>query len=64
MTSQQNRAIYELERQGLHRFAGVAEECWRSGHSYILDASISVPRMVRHLVEQCNREVLSVLRPH
>ena len=59
MTSRQNRAIYELERQGLHRFARVAEECWRSGRTYILDASVSVPRMLRHLLEQCNREAVS-----
>ena len=64
MTFQQNRAIYELERQGLHRFADIAEECWRSVRSYVLDSSISVPRMVRHLLDQCNREVRSALRPH
>ena len=64
MTSQQNRAIYELERQGLHRFADMAEECWGSGRSYVLDSSISVPRMLRHLLEQCNREVRSALRLH
>ena len=64
MTSRQNRAIYELERQGLHRFARMAEECWNGGRTYILDASVSVPRMVRYLVEQCNREALSAFQPH
>ena len=59
MTFRQNKAIYELERQGLHRFAGLAEECWRSGRTYILDASVSVPRILRHLLEQCNREAVS-----
>ncbi len=59
MTTRQNSAIYELERQGLHRFAGLAEECWRNGRTYILDASVSVPRMLRHLLEQCNRDAVS-----
>jgi len=64
MTSQQNSAIYELERQGLHRLAAMAEECWRNGRRYVLDASVSVPRAVRFLVEQCNREALTSIRSH
>ena len=62
MTSRQQKAIAELQRQGLHLPAHRAAECWSEGRSYDLEASISMPREVRRLVESCNREACSLDR--
>lgn len=57
MSRLQNEAINELWRQGLHLHASRAQRCWESGNEYSLDSGIAVPRVVRQLLDQCNREV-------
>jgi len=42
--------------QGLHRGAAAAEKRWASGKEFQLEPWISVPRTLRRLLEQCNRE--------
>ena len=59
MTVLQNMAIYEMWRQGLHLFAGRAEQSWDAGKEFTLDASVTVPRVLRHMLEQCNREAIN-----
>ncbi len=58
MSTLQNEAINELWRQGLHIHATRAERQWGMGQEFSLDSTISVPRTLRHLLEQCNREVI------
>ncbi len=58
MTTLQNMAINEMWRQGLHLFANRAEQCWDGGREFFLDSSIAVPKVLRHLLDQCNREVI------
>lgn len=57
MSTLQNQAINELWRQGLHMHATRAEASWEAGRAFILDTSLSVPRVLRHMLDQCNREV-------
>ena len=54
MTGQQRKAIWEMWRQGLHRLAARAEQSWENGETFVLDASIRVPRMLKRLIDQCN----------
>lgn len=56
MSTLQMQAINELWRQGLHMHASRAERCWEAGIEFSLDTSIDVPRSVRQLLDQCNRE--------
>jgi len=56
MTSEQKRAIWEMWRQGLHRLAARAEQSWANGEAVVLDASMQVPRLLKRLVDQCNRQ--------
>jgi hypothetical protein len=58
MTIQQNLAIWELLRQGLQQLASLAERCWEHGEELRLDLSPHLPRSVRTLVEQANRQAL------
>ena len=57
MTTLQNMALNEMGRQGLHLVAKRAEQCWDVGREFSLDTSVAVPRELRHLLDQCNREV-------
>jgi hypothetical protein len=57
MTIQQNKAIWELLRQGLQSMANLAERCWEHGEELHLDNSVGVPRSVSLLVEQANRQI-------
>ena len=57
MSMLQKQALNEMWRQGLHIQASAAERCWDMGGEYSLDVSISVPRSLRDLLAQCNREV-------
>lgn len=56
MSTLQNFAINELWRQGLHIHANNAERNWCAGREFSLDSQISVPRSLRQLLDQCNRE--------
>jgi len=58
MSTTQNYAINEMWRQGLHIHANRAEACWEAGREFILDSSLAVPKVLRHLLDQCNREVI------
>ncbi len=56
MSRLQDAAVYEMWLQGLHRGAAAAEKRWASGKEFQLEPWISVPRTLRRLLEQCNRE--------
>ena len=59
MTDLQDTVIYEMWRQGLHHPAATAEQCWSRGKEFELDPWISVPRTLRQLLEEANREASS-----
>jgi hypothetical protein len=56
MTPSQNKAVWELCRQGLPLVADEAAAKWSRGERYMLDQRISVAREVKKLVEMCNWE--------
>lgn len=56
MTVQQNIAIWEMWRQGLHQLAALAEQCWEHGEPVEPNDTIQAPRGVWALVEQANRQ--------
>ena len=58
MTRLQNMAMNEMWRQGLHTWAKRAEQCWDAGREFSLDTSISVPKALRNLLDQCNRQAI------
>ncbi len=57
MGIQQNIAIWEMWRQGLHQLAALAEQRWEHGQQVERDAAIRAPRFIRTLVEQANRQI-------
>jgi hypothetical protein len=66
MTPSQNKAVWELCRQGLPLVADEAAAKWSRGERYMLDQRISVAREVKKLVEMSNWEACSQSqeRPH
>ncbi len=63
MTGQQKNAIWEMWRQGLHRLAARAERQWEDGETLVLGASVRVPRMLKNLIDQCNRQTAREKHP-
>lgn len=57
MTPTQDRALWELCRQGLHRIAEDAEAAWRDGHRFNPAREWPVAREIRNLIERCNWEI-------
>ncbi len=62
MTPSQNKAVWELCRQGLPLVADEAAAKWSRGERYMLDQRISVAREVKKLVEMCNWEACSQIQ--
>ncbi len=57
MTVQQDIAIWEMWRQGLHQLATLAEQRWEHGEQVERDNAIQAPRFVWTLMEQANRQI-------
>lgn len=57
MTPNQNRALWEMYRQGLHAAADQAEKAWRSGEHYQPDRHTPLAREIAQLIRICNWEV-------
>lgn len=57
MTPNQNRAVWELCRQGLHSVAEQAEMAWDRGEFLELDQRAPLAREIAHLIKTCNWEV-------
>lgn len=57
MTSNQDQAIWELSRQGLHRLAEEAEAAWKRGQRFLPNSQTRIAREIDKLIEMCNWEV-------
>lgn len=57
MTIDQDTAIWEMRRQGLHNLAYMAEQRWEHGKPVDREDVQRATRMVWILVERCNRQV-------
>ncbi len=57
MTPSQDRAVWELCRQGLPLVADEAAATWAKGERFMLDQQVRVAREVHKLVDMCNWEV-------
>lgn len=57
MTPNQNQAVWELYRQGLHRIADEAEAAWQHGQPYMPEQRAPVGKQIQHLIETCNWEI-------
>jgi hypothetical protein len=57
MTMDQDTAIWEMRRQGLHNLAYMAEQRWEHGKPVDREDVQRATRMVWILVERCNRQV-------
>ena len=57
MNGQQNIAIWEMWRQGLHHMATLAEQHWEHGEQVERNDAIQAPRFVWTLIEQANRQI-------
>jgi hypothetical protein len=56
MTPNQNRAVWELCRQGLHGIAEQAEMAWGHGEHLDVDQRAPLAREISHLIKICNWE--------
>jgi hypothetical protein len=56
MTRNQDQAVWELYRQGLHRIADQAEAAWSRGQQFLPDNRMPLAREVLHLIDRCNWE--------
>jgi hypothetical protein len=63
MTRNQDEAVWELYRKGLHRVADEAETAWKRGQRYVPDQHIPLDRQVAHLIELCNWETRPTAEP-
>ncbi|MCF7983284.1 MAG: hypothetical protein K9L70_02680 [Thiohalocapsa sp.] len=57
MTPNQNRALWEMCRQGLHSAADEAENAWRNGEHFEPDQRTPLAREIAQLIRVCNWEV-------
>jgi len=57
MTVQQDMAIWEMLRQGLHELAWLARQCWEQGDVVKREDALQATRLVWTLIEQGNRQV-------
>ncbi|KAA6186612.1 hypothetical protein F2Q65_04330 [Thiohalocapsa marina] len=57
MTPNQNKAVWELCRQGLHSIAEAAEMAWTRGEPYRPQQHAHLPRETAHLITYCNFEI-------
>ena len=57
MTVQQNNAIWEMWRQGLHQLASLAEQRWEHGERVEPNDTLQAPRIIWAMVEQANRQI-------
>ena len=57
MTVQQDIAIWEMWRQGLHQLATLAEQRWEHGEQVERDDAIQAPHFVWTMMEQANRQI-------
>ena len=57
MTIDQDTAIWEMRRQGLHNLAYVAEQRWENGKPIKREELAQATRQLWTLVERCNRQI-------
>jgi hypothetical protein len=57
MTPNQNRAVWELCRQGLHNVAEQAEKAWSTGEHFEPAQHTPLAREIAQLIKMCNWEV-------
>ncbi len=57
MTVQQDLAIWEMWRQGLHQLATLAEQRWEHGEQVEGNDEIQAPRFIWTLIEQVNWQI-------
>jgi len=57
MTIDQNTAVWEMRRKGLHALAYQAEQQWDHGEFFEWNEVARATRALRTLVERCNRQV-------
>jgi hypothetical protein len=63
MTSHQDKAVWELCRQGLHGVAAQAEAAWAQGRGFAPQDSVPLARTVRELIRIANRETRQSAQP-
>ncbi|WP_295541671.1 hypothetical protein [uncultured Thiohalocapsa sp.] len=56
MTTYQDKAVWELCRQGFHGMAAEAEEAWSQGQGYVPTEPLPLAREVMELIHIANRE--------
>jgi hypothetical protein len=56
MTRNQDQAVWELYRKGLHRAADDAEAAWQRGRRFVPDQRTQLDRQIAHLIDTCNWE--------
>jgi hypothetical protein len=56
MTRNQDQALWELYRKGLHRAADEAEAAWERGQRFVPDQRVPLDRQIAHLIDICNWE--------
>jgi type II secretory pathway component PulF len=57
MTIDQDTAIWEMRRQGLHNLAYEAEQRWENGKPVKREELAQATRQLWTLVERCNRQI-------
>jgi len=57
MTIEQDTAIWEMRRKGLHELANLARQRWEQGEFFELDSLVRATRLLRTMIERCNRQV-------
>jgi len=57
MTMDQNTAVWELRRKGLHELAYQAEQRWEHGQFFERECLPKAAHLLQTLIERCNREV-------
>ena len=57
MTIDQDTAIWEMRRQGLHNLAYEAERRWENGKPVKREELAQATRQLWTLVERCNRQI-------
>lgn len=57
MTSYQDKAVWELCRQGLHGVAADAEAAWKRGEDFAPEEPLPLAREIRELIRIANWEI-------
>ncbi|TVQ88568.1 MAG: hypothetical protein EA400_08620 [Chromatiaceae bacterium] len=57
MTPNQNQAVWELLRQGLHRIADQAELAWEQGDRFAPDKRVPIAKPIEQLIDLGNWEL-------